>query len=429
MRAARHLGNGACAGILGLAVATALLAQHPGFNQIYSFGAAVGPTALTGTGNTLYGATQTDGSHGMGTVYSLTLPTTPGNPWTYTTLYEFGSIPSDGSAPLGVAIGGFSGGLPVLYGTTEDGGKFSKGTVFSLVPPQSPGGTWTEHVLHSFHGADGWLPLAPLAVDLRNGQLPVLYGTTGQGGASTGVGGGEGSGAIFSLTPPTTEGGTWTENVLYSFVPGGTGGEVPNNVVLGSGPGGAPVLYGFAVIGGTLSGGVVFSLTEASGTWTYDVIYNLPTSSVISSPTGLTIGSNGVLYGTAAPGSGADNGGQVYSLTPPTSDGGNWTENTVYSFGSVADDGVGPQCVFQGSNGNLYGVTSDGGTGGFGTVFSLTPPASPGGTWTEDVLYNFPFSGVTGGPTTLVIGPHGALYGTTSYIGGSTVSTVFAIEP
>ena len=90
--------------------ATALLAQHPGYNQIYNFGAAVGPTTLTGTGDTLYGATQTGGSQGRGTVYALTLPTTPGNPWTYTTLYEFGSNPSDGSFPLGIAIGGYSGG-------------------------------------------------------------------------------------------------------------------------------------------------------------------------------------------------------------------------------------------------------------------------------------------------------------------------------
>ncbi|MGA2736695.1 MAG: choice-of-anchor tandem repeat GloVer-containing protein [Bryobacteraceae bacterium] len=183
------------------------------------------------------------------------------------------------------------------------------------------------------------------------------------------------------------------------------------------------------MIGGTLGGGVVFSLTEAAGTWTYDVIYNLPPSSVISSPTGLTLGGNGVLYGTAAPGSAPDSGGIVYSLTPPISSGGVWTENTLYSFGSVADDGLGPQCVVVGNNGSLYGVTSDGGTGGFGTVFSLTPPVSSGGTWTEDQIYSFPFNGATGAPTTLAIGPHGVLYGTTSYIGGSTVSEVFAIEP
>jgi hypothetical protein len=427
MRAAKHLIDSTAAGIVGLALATALLAQgQRGYQQIYNFGAAVAPTSLTGTGNTLYGAAQSGGSQGVGFVYALTLPETHGGPWTYTTLYNFGSTPSDGTSPYAVSIGGYSNGLPVLYGTTQGGGKYSKGTVFSLVPPQTPGGVWTEHVLHSFHGADGWGPLAPLAVDLRNGELPVLYGTTGQGGASYGVTSPFGAGAVFSLTPPATQGGAWTETVLYSFVIGGTEGQVPNNVVLGSGPGGAPVLYGFAVIGGALGGGVVFSLAEENGTWTYTDIYDIPQSVVISGPSGLTLGSNGVLYGTTEPGSGPDNGGMVYSLTPPTSPGGSWTENTVFAFTEFAQ-GVVPQSLLMAGNGNLYGVAPDGGTGA-GAVFSLTPPTSPGAMWTEDVLYDFATLD-NGVPTSLVIGPHGTLYGTTSYDGGDSVSIVFAVEP
>jgi len=430
MRAAKNLVNSASGGILALAVATALFAQgQRGYHVVYNFGAPVAPTPLTGTGNALYGATQTGGSQGLGSVYALTLPATHGEPWTYTTLYDFGSNPSDGAYPYAVSVGGFSNGLPVLYGTTQSGGKYNKGTVFSLIPPQTPGGTWTEQVLHNFHGADGWGPLAPLAVALRNGEPPVLYGTTGQGGASYGVSSPFGAGAIFSLTPPATQGGTWTESVLYSFVIGGTAGQVPNNVILTSGPDGAPVLFGFAVIGGTFGGGVVFSLAEENGTWTYNDIYNLPQSGVISSPTSLTLASDGVLYGTALPGTGGENAGIVYSLTPPISPGGSWTENTVYSFGSAVDDGVAPQSVVMAGDGNLYGVTSDGGRDGFGTVYSLTPPTSPGAMWTEDILYNFASVGLPDGPTSLVIGPHGTLYGTTSYIGGDTVSAVFALEP
>jgi uncharacterized repeat protein (TIGR03803 family) len=425
----KNLAHGACAGILGLAVAAALPAQgQRGYHQIYDFGAVVAPMGLTGTGNTLYGTTQNGGSQGMGSVYALTLPETQGEPWTYTTLYNFGSTPSDGASPYNVSIGGYSNGLPVLYGTTSGGGEYAMGTVFSLVPPQTPGGAWTEHVLHSFQGADGWGPLAPLAADLRNGEPPVLYGTTGQGGASYGVTSPFGAGAVFSLTPPATQGGTWTETVLYSFVPGGTEGQIPNNVVLGSGPGGAPVLYGFARIGGALSGGVVFSLAEENGTWTYNDIYDLSRSDVISSPTGLTLGSNGVLYGTTEPGSAANSGGVVYSLTPPTSAGGSWTENTLYSFGAVVEDGMDPAGVVVGSNGSLYGATSGGGLG-YGTVYSLTPPASPGGAWTENVIYRFPFNGEVGGPGGIVIGPHGTLYGMTYFIGGFTIYTVFAIEP
>ena len=118
MRAAKHLIDRTAAGILGLALATALLAQgQRGYNQIYNFGAAVAPTSLTGTGNTLYGAAQSGGSQGVGFVYALTLPETHGGPWTYTTLYNFGSTPSDGTSPYAVSIGGYSNGLPVLYGS------------------------------------------------------------------------------------------------------------------------------------------------------------------------------------------------------------------------------------------------------------------------------------------------------------------------
>ena len=419
MRAARHLTNGACAGILGLAVTTALLAQsgQRGHNQIYNFGAQVGPTALTGTGNAVYGATQVGGSQGVGSVYALTQPATPGGPWTYTTLYSFGSSPTDGSTPFGLAIGGFSGSLPVLYGTTYSGGDFGRGTVFGLVPPQTPGGAWTEQILHSFDGTDGSGPEATVVVAMKTGALPVLYGTTLEGGAS-------GDGAIFSLIPPTTQGGAWTENVLYSFGSDPSGAGFPTKVVLGRGPGG-PVLYGFTAVGGTNENGVVFSLAGAGNTWTFDVIYNIPPSNVTSSPTSLTIGNNGVLYGTEAPAFDvADSYGEVYSLTPPTSEGGIWTENTVYIFGAVANDASNPAGLLMGTNGNLYGVTSGGGDGS-GTVFALTPPASPGGTWTETVLYRFPFNGETSGPSSLGVGPQGALYGTTYY--GD--STVFELQP
>jgi uncharacterized repeat protein (TIGR03803 family) len=190
-----------------MAMAAVAQAGPHQFNQLYNFEAAVGPSSVTGSGNSLYGATQTGGSRGRGSVYALTAPASHGGPWTYTTLYDFGSSPTDGIYPFAVAIGGISGGLPVLYGTTEGGGQFDKGTVFALVPPQTAGGAWAEHILHSFDGTDGWTPLAPLAVQLRTGQLPILYGTTGQGGAS-------GSGAIFSLTPAATPDGIWTENVL-----------------------------------------------------------------------------------------------------------------------------------------------------------------------------------------------------------------------
>jgi hypothetical protein len=54
----------------------------------------------------------------------------------------------------------------------------------------------------------------------------------------------------------------------------------------------------------------------------------------------------------------------------------------------------------------LHGTTEGGGVGNVGTVFSLTPPASPSDAWTETVLYTFIYdvarrSSQTPGPQTL----------------------------
>jgi uncharacterized repeat protein (TIGR03803 family) len=85
-----------------------------------------------------------------------------------------------------------------------------------------------------------------------------------------------------------------------------------------------------------------------------------------------------------------------------------------------------------GAGGVLYGTTQRGGTANNGTVFSLTPPAVPGGIWAEAVLHSF-----IGGPSDgerpharLVVDSTGLLYGTT-YNGGADLQpgAVFSLTP
>jgi hypothetical protein len=85
---------------------------------------------------------------------------------------------------------------------------------------------------------------------------------------------------------------------------------------------------------------------------------------------------------------------------------------TLYSFAQDPNDGSNPNAIVIGSGGVLYGTTEFGGTARLGAVFALTPPASPGGPWSETVLYSF--MGVSDGvqPNSLTIGPGGILYGT-----------------
>jgi hypothetical protein len=74
-----------------------------------------------------------------------------------------------------------------------------------------------------------------------------------------------------------------------------------------------------------------------------------------------------------------------------------------------------------GEGGVLYGVNTGGGNEGGGTAYSLTPPTTKGGAWTFQVLYSF--NGTNNGdwPSPLTAGKNGVLYGTT-YAGGSELS-------
>ena len=145
------------------------------------------------------------------------------------------------------------------------------------------------------------------------------------------------------------------------------------------------------------------------------VLYNFSLNDVLGPQAGVIFDAAGNLYGTS--------NRSVYQLIPPQS-GGSWTENTLYTVGSLMD--TEGNLVFDGA-GNLYGVAiSD-------TVFELTPSAT--GTWTEKTLFTFsptatkgwaPYGGV-------IFDLAGNLYGTTAYGGiyGSQSSggTVFELMP
>jgi uncharacterized repeat protein (TIGR03803 family) len=403
----------------------------------------------------------------------------------YETLYSFKGNP-DGADPKGALLIGKSG---ELFGTTFAGGTSVLGTVFVLTP--ATGQPWKETILHNFTGSDGQYPQSALTFG-SNGEF---YGVT--------VGGGPGgSGAIFELAPPTTSGGAWTQTVLYGFSYNGNGqNAVPNGppligpggtlytTTLGgpNGPTGFPLgllvaleppattdgawteyeLYAFGFYSGyrsyagvvsesgSLFGttffagdeycecGTVYELTPPatrSGTWTETTIHTFTyADSDGQEPlAALTVGPGGVLFGTTRNGGPASlcqptsGCGTVFQLTPPATPGGQWAESVLYSFTGSNGDGDYPVAgVVVGKNGELYGTTPSGGSAGSGIVFELTPPTIPGGVWTETVLHNF--SGTNGDGATPVAGlvqsPTGILYGTTTAGGTAGRGTVFAVAP
>jgi uncharacterized repeat protein (TIGR03803 family) len=110
-------------------------------------------------------------------------------------------------------------------------------------------------------------------------------------------------------------------------------------------------------------------------------------------------------------------------LTPSAS---GWTENILHEFQN-GDDGAVPFAgLIADKAGNFYGAAADGGTGGGGVVFKLTPES---GSWTFTVLYSQAGWGVSGTFRNLLLDGAGNLYGTTHCDGTPEAGTVYKLTP
>ena len=298
-----------------------------------------------------------------------------------------------------------------LYGTTSLGGNESGncnlggcGTVFELSPTSGQ-----ESVLHAFTGyqttctnCDGSNPLGDLIMD-GSGNL---YGTTVAGGGSGASPVNPGSGLIYEVVPSTQ-----VETILHALV-GSTDGSSPKGGLLMDTAGD---LYG-TVSGNSTTGssGPVFKIAAGSQTPQYTGGYD----SVGSANGGLLMDSAGNLYGvstgignlTTPPATCQSGCGTVYEIAKGAS-----TATVLYAFAGGSDGESPDGNLVMDSAGNLYGVTENGGSATYGTVFEIAA-----GTHTETILYNF--QGGSDGKTPvrgLVIDSAGNLYGVTQN-GGST---------
>ena len=111
--------------------------------------------------------------------------------------------------------------------------------------------------------------------------------------------------------------------------------------------------------------------------------------------------------------------GTVFQLTPPNKPGGSWSKTILHGFPCTTTDGRAPNYdIALGDKGTLYGTTDSGGTSNYGTLFQLTPPAGGSGAWTETVLHNFTGGNDGGYPLGgVTIAGSGTVYGTASYSG------------
>jgi hypothetical protein len=290
----------------------------------------------------------------------------------------------------------------------------------AILSPPLIAAAQSEATLYRFTGAaDGANPVGGLVADPAGN----LYGTTSNRWTS-------GDGTIFELSPPTS-GYTWTFQTLFTFTDKNLQGSVPAASLLRDSEGN---LYGTASAGGGVRNcGSVFRLgpPNPSGQRAFTPLHVFAGSTDGCAPVAsLIMDGSGNLYGTTSgggsiciPWSGCSLG-VVFELSPPAVPGGEWTENTLYRFGSSgSNDGAVPEggLVF-GTNGWLYGTTAYSLGVGSGTVFGLAPPSVPGGTWTQHILYSFQggLKGSSNPAAGVVFDAAGNLYGTTTdYQSGS----------
>ena len=384
--------------LLILAVLATGSAQAQTFTTLHSFdgtdGIAPGYTApVQATDGNFYGTTENGGANSYGTVYKIT----PSG--TLTTLYSFCSLLNctDGLSPMAGLIQATDGNF---YGP-------SSWTVFKITPSGK---------LTTLDAVSGQ-PWAPLV----QGTDGNFYGTTICGGTNPSECGGVNVGTVYKISPS----GTLT--TLHNF--DGTDGNGPYGGALIQATDGN--FYGVTEAGGAnsciISGtdygcGTIFKITP-SGTLT--TLYSFCSQSGCTDGQypvgGLVQATDGNFYGTTS-GGGVNSGGTVFKITP------SGTLTTLYSFCSKSGctDGGGPMATLvQAADGNFYGTTLVGGanscsapyTDGCGTIFKISP------TGTLTTLHSFDGADgnfLQGG---LVQATDGNFYGTTTFGGASANCT------
>jgi uncharacterized repeat protein (TIGR03803 family) len=255
----------------------------------------------------------------------------------------------------------------------------------------------TFTTLVQFDGSQGAYPFK-----LVQGMNGNLYGTSG-GGDSAHL-----DGTVFEMTPA----GLLT--TLYTFS-GGSDGTRPSGLVLATSGNFYGTTLGIERSCAKVGCGTVFKITPSGGLTTLHTFH----STDGADPHTLALGIDGNLYGATPNGGNIKNCvsnfvagcGTLYKITPA----GQLTTLHVFCLQMPCADGENPGAqLVQASNGLFYGAAPAGGSikeiCGCGTIFQTTTA----GTFT--VQHTF---GVTDGdgPSGLIQGSDGLLYGTTSTVG------------
>jgi uncharacterized repeat protein (TIGR03803 family) len=349
--------------------------------------------------NVLYGTAWLEGPGGAGTVFSLGMAA----PATLQVLHAFGPIrPNQVTAELTLLNG-------VFYGASQRGGRHDGGTVFSFDAAGSSLG-----VVHDFK-----------PIDSNDGAYPYSGAILGTDGALYGVtpnSGFNGSGIIYRVTPDGT-----AFQVLHAF------DSSPTTIADGYAPyaklvdvGG--VLYGTTTGGGGIDGiGTIFSISE-NGT-NFQTRHRLDDSSLRQGSglqAGLTLGTDGLLYGVASTG-GLSGGGTIFRLD---TSGGQFEVLHHFSTTDPSNGAFPRSALTEGRPGVFYGTAPNNGVSGGGIAFRLDTTTTPATFTTLKVFEQcciFSPNGSFPGAT-LAKGAGEWFYGTTIVGGPDGFGTAFAVS-
>lgn len=329
----------------------------------------------------LYGMTSGGGSSNAGLIFEYDI-----NSSSFTKKKDF--TYSNGGLPNGSLMKATNG---KVYGLTQSGGTNNAGILFEYVPS-----TNTLTTLHNFSsllsGSQPW----GTPFQASNGKL---YGMTNTGG--------NGYGTIFSYDISAS-----SLQKLLDFY-GKLNGETPKGKLVLASDG---KLYGTTQYGGSGGSGTIFSFDPVAKT--LSKLLDLNSTTGDTPVGGLVQGNDGKLYGLSFRG-GYYGKGTLYRFDPGTGQ-----LSVRVSF--TGTNGANPSGrLVQASNGKFYGLTSAGGTYGYGTLFVYDNQAS---TFTKLV----DFDGTSKGRQplgSLIQATNGKLYGLTYQGGQNSVGVMFSYDP
>ena len=329
----------------------------------------------------LYGMTQNGGSGGFGVLFEYNLSNNA-----YSKKLDFDGI-SKGSNPQGSLIQASN---SKLYGMTSQGGSSGYGVLFEYDPSSN-----TYNKMFDFDGtAKGSFPYG----NLLQGSNNKLYGMTSIGGISN-------YGVLFEYD---LVGNIY--NKILNF--DGSTGSRPYGSLMQF-PNGK--LYGMTNSGGA-GFGVLFEYDPSTNVYIKKLDLDYPNNGI--TPYGSLIqASNGKLYGMSS--QGGIGFGILFEYDQFTN-----SYDKIIDFNNA--NGTSPYgSLIQTSNGKLYGMTTQGGSSGYGVLFEYDPA-------TNSYIKKLDFDGSTkgSGPRgNLIETANGKLYGMTTQGGSSGYGVLFEYDP